>query len=153
MIGVIPWFIFNVSILWGLVLLLHKIGVSKRQAIFVSVLLFGVFGGFIQTQQTSHGELMSPSRVLGDEIHSRAEDHWTDPSAPYERPQIPWFLQTPQVYFLTTTILWGFMGLVLQGGYIYFKKPPDTKTRSTLLVTSCLVAYLAIATLLVYATS
>ena len=137
-------------LIFGMILLLHMIGVSRRQAIFVSFLLFGVFLGSMETQIKNHSDISPPSMILGDYIHSYTEDHWTYPSTPYERLQIPWFLQTPQVYFLSTTILWGFLGLVLQGGYIYLKNPPDTETRSTLIVASCIAVYLTTATILVY---
>jgi hypothetical protein len=108
-------------ILLGMILLLHKIGVSRKSAVVLGFLIFGVVTGILTAWAwpiessiyfNVYGTWLGDQayglaiRTIGDEGSSQA--HYT----------IPWLLRIPQVYVITCILVSGLVGLVAQWVYV-----------------------------------
>jgi hypothetical protein len=96
------------TILLGLVLLLRKLGVPSRWVILLAFLIFGTVTGLLTAWVwpiDSSVYLNVWASLLGDLIYSRS-GAWLEKI---------WPLQVPQVYLLSSLVLYGTLGIFLQG--------------------------------------
>ncbi len=59
--------------------------------------------------------LINPAvAFIGSEVYRLSIIHLGNPNSSQAHFTIPWFLRIPQVYFLISILLWGFIGLLIQ---------------------------------------
>ncbi len=104
-----------------LLLVLHRLRVSKRLIVFASFALLGTLLGALSALSLDQKELMfninMPGIWLGDEIHYLAVDHFGNPHDNQAEFTVIWCLQRPQVYLFASVPVWGMLGLFFQGVY------------------------------------
>jgi hypothetical protein len=106
--------------IFGLVKVLHKIGLSGRKRIFLSFLIFGIVTGIMvaRTWPKEAGIYFNIFTVFfGDLIYEFSIQYLGDISSPQAHYTIPWFLRVPQVYVLASVVLWVSLGLLVQAIY------------------------------------
>jgi len=150
---IVFWLAVYAGIIFVLILVLGKVGVTKRKVIFASFTLFGILSGLVANLNIL-GETalcMNPGVLWGQEIHNFSTEHIGDPYSAFAHYNIPWALRIPQVYLFTSTIAWALMGALAQIIYNRRKKPPITKGLSTRIIILLLLGCLAVCTGVVYA--
>lgn len=153
MVIIVFWLAVYAGIVFVLILVLGKVGVTKRKAIFASFTLFGILSGLVANLNIL-GETalcMNPGVPLGYEIRDFFVKHIGDPYSTFAGYTIPWALRIPQIFLFTSTIAWGLIGALAQIIYNRKKKPPITKGLSTRIIILSLLGCLAVCTGVVYA--
>lgn len=151
---IVFWLAVYAGIISVLILVLGKVGVTKRKVIFTSFTLFGILSGLVANLNIL-GETalcMNPGVLWGYEIYHFSIEHIGDPYSAFAHYTIPWALRIPQIFLFTSTIAWGLMGAIAQIIYNRRKKPSITKGLSTRIIIISLLGCLAVCTGVVYAT-
>jgi len=153
MVIVVFWLAVYAGIVFVLILVLGKVGVTKRKVIFASFTLFGILSGLVATLNILGETALcsNPGVPWGEEIYNFSIKHIGDPSSALAHYTIPWALRTPQIFLFTSTVAWGLIGALAQIIYNRRKKPPITKGLSTRIIIISLLGCLAVCTGVVYA--
>jgi len=104
----------------GLVLLLRKIGLSAKRAIIAGFLVFGAVTGTVAARAwpvDSSVYFNVFASLLGDQLYSLSIRYLGDARSAQAHYTIPWVLRVPQVYAVTSAVLCGLVGLLLQVVY------------------------------------
>jgi hypothetical protein len=112
----ILWAIYGLVIL-GLVVAFRKIHVPSEQAIFFSFLAFGTALGFFTAwlwPADSSVYFNVFGALLGDQVYDLSIQHFGDIISPQAHYTIPWVLRIPQVYIITSIVVYALLGLLLQ---------------------------------------
>ena len=143
-------------VVFGFAFFLHRIGVGRRQLLFVSHSLFGLLFGLLAAlygYPDGHYVFGLLGVLLSEEVYIWSIDNLGDPHSAFAHYTIPWPLRIPQVSLFTLAILWSLVGLALQLVYNLVKKPaPATKGIVMPVITLSLVALLGISAGAIYAT-
>jgi len=136
---ILPLFILSaiyVFAIFGLIVILSKMGVSSKRRIFLSFLVFGTATGFLVawTWPKDIGVLINMYTVfLGDEVYKLSILYLGEPHSPQAHYTIPWILRIPQVYPIISIIFWSLLGLLIQS-ICNRKKKQDLLTSSNILM-------------------
>ena len=108
------------AIILGLILLLRRLGVKPRWAIVLGFLVYGAASAVLAAWAWPLDSSVYPNlyaTLLGDRVYQLAIQYLGDPGSAQAHETSPWFLRVPQVYVLTSLVLCGLGGLVVQGVY------------------------------------
>jgi hypothetical protein len=100
-----------------LVIVFHKLRIFQKKRILLSFLITGIITGFLIVWLWLYDViiLINPFvAFIGSEVYQLSIFHLGDPNSSQAHFTIPWFLRIPQVYFLTSILVWGFIGLFIQ---------------------------------------
>ena len=104
-------------VIFFFVIVFHKFEILPKNRIFLSFLIAGSITGFLIVWLWLYDViiLINPAvAFIGSEIYRISIIHLGNPNSSQAHFTIPWFLRIPQVYFLTSILLWGFVGLLIQ---------------------------------------
>jgi hypothetical protein len=111
-------------VIWGLVFVVRKLGITRRWAFSLAFMIFAVCLG-IWTAKISHQDssviFNFPGVLFGEAIYRWSIQLLGDPHSFQAHYTIPWLLRVPQVFVLTSILLWGLLGLVVQLIYNWCK--------------------------------
>jgi hypothetical protein len=107
-------------VILGLLLLLRRLGVSRKRVIILSFLVFGTVSGLLTAwvwpiDSSIYFNLFAT--FLGDQVYSLSIQYLGDMNSPQAHYTIPWILRIPQVYVLTSIVLCGLVSLPFQWIY------------------------------------
>ena len=101
----------------GLIVVFRKMQVPSKKAILVGFLVFGTAIGFFAVwlwpADSSFYFNVLPA-LLGDQVYNLSIRYFGDIISPQAHYTIPWILRVPQVYVITSIVVYGLIGLVLQ---------------------------------------
>lgn len=101
----------------GLIVFLRKLGISVKLVVVLSLLIFAIAVGFasIGTWTKDISVLLNlPAVIVGDIVYQWSILVFGDASSFQAHYTIPWILRVPQVYMLTSIVLWGVVGFLVQ---------------------------------------
>ncbi|MDD5082927.1 MAG: hypothetical protein PHU08_06085, partial [Dehalococcoidales bacterium] len=104
-------------IIWGLTLALRRLGVPSGRVIVLGCLIFGGGMGLWVVRAWPMDSIMLinlPAVLAGDAIYRWTIQIWGNPASSQAHYTIPWISRIPQVYFLTSMVIWGILGLLAQ---------------------------------------
>jgi hypothetical protein len=110
------WAIYGLVIL-GLVVAFRKAHVPSEKAIFFSFLAFGAALGFFTAwlwPADSSVYFNVFGVLLGDPVYDLSIRYFGDIISPQAHYTIPWVLRIPQVYVITSIVVYALIGLLLQ---------------------------------------
>lgn len=117
---VLPLFILPAIyglVILGLVMAFRKMLVSSKKAILLGFLVFGIAVGFLTAwawpADSSFYFNVLPA-LLGDQVYNSSIQHFGDMISPQAHYTVPWILRIPQVYVITSIVLYGLAGSLLQ---------------------------------------
>jgi hypothetical protein len=114
--------IIDALIVLGLIILLIKLRLPRRAAIWLASLAFGLTLGVVTAciwPSDSSAFLNPIGSFSGDWIYREAIRYLGNPFSPQAHYTIPWPLRVPQVYVLASIIGWGVVGAI---GQLVFHK-------------------------------
>jgi len=117
---VLPLFILPAIyglVILGLVMAFRKMQVSSKKAILLGFPVFGIAVGFLTAwawPADSSFYFNVLGALLGDQIHNMSIQYFGDIISPQAHYTIPWILRIPQVHVVTSIVLYGLVGLLLQ---------------------------------------
>jgi hypothetical protein len=136
-----------------LVWLVHRAKMPSSRVIFISMSVFGLMLG-LMSALAGNGELVFNLNVfgmsLGDITYSFFINHCGEPHSFYAHYTIPWLLRTPQIYLLTTVLIWSLAGILAQVIYNVIKKPVAARWNTTAIMAASLGICLCVAVSTVY---
>lgn len=104
-------------IIWGLALALRRLGVLSGKVAVLGCLIFGGGMGFWVVRAWPLDSIMLmdlPAVLAGDAIYRWTIQIWGNPASSQAHFTIPWIYRIPQVYFMTSIVIWGILGLLAQ---------------------------------------
>ena len=100
-----------------LIVVFRKMQVPSKKAILVGFLVFGTAIGFFAVwlwpADSSFYFNVLPA-LLGDQVYNLSIRYFGDIISPQAHYTIPWILRIPQVYVITSIVVYGLVGLLLQ---------------------------------------
>ncbi len=104
-------------IILGLIVVFRKMQIPSKRAILVGFLVFGTAMGFFTAwlwpADSSSYFNVFPA-LLGDQVYNLSIRYFGDTISPQAHYTIPWILRIPQVYVISSIVLYGSAGLLLQ---------------------------------------
>ncbi len=104
-------------VILGLVMAFRKMQIPSKKAILLGFLTFGTAIGFLTAwawpADSSFYFNVLPA-LLGDQVYNLSIQHFGDIISPQAHYTIPWILRIPQVYVITSIVLCGLVGLLIQ---------------------------------------
>jgi hypothetical protein len=113
-------------VILGLVLLLLKLGVSQKVTIALSFLIFGMASGILTAAAWPLDSSVYPNvfaSFLGDRLYTWTLQVLADPTLPDGHHSIPWLLDLPRMYMVSSVVLSALIGLPLQWAWIRRRRP------------------------------
>ena len=104
-------------VILGLVMAFRKMQVSSKKIIRLGFLVFGTVIGFLTAwawPADSSFYFNAFGALLGDQVYNLSIRYFGDIISPQAHYTIPWILRVPQVYVITSIVVYGLVGLVLQ---------------------------------------
>ena len=117
---IVPLFILPAIyglVILGLVIAFRKMQIPSKKAILLGFLVFGIAVGFLTAwawPADSSFYFNVFGALLGDQIYNMSIQYFGDIVSPQAHYTIPWILRIPQVYVITSIVLYGLVGLLLQ---------------------------------------
>ncbi|GBE18683.1 hypothetical protein BMS3Abin16_01289 [archaeon BMS3Abin16] len=106
--------------IFGIIVILRRIGISRKKGIVLSFLIFGAVTGFLVARVWPKDLIMFINiftTFLGEEVYQFSILYLGDISSSQAHYTIPWILRIPQVYAIVSIVFWGVLGLLLQRVY------------------------------------
>jgi len=104
-------------VILGLIVVFRKMQVPSKKAIRVGFLVsgtaIGFFAAWLWPADSGFYFNVLPA-LLGDQVYNLSIQHFGDMISPQAHYTIPWILRIPQVYVITSIVLYGLVGLLLQ---------------------------------------
>lgn len=89
-----------------------------KTRLLIIIAIYGVFVTFLSVWQWPnegiHFILNLPGNILGEIVYEKSIDFIGDPTSSQAHFTIPWFLQVPQVFVMTSMVFWIGIGMLLQ---------------------------------------
>ena len=107
-------------VILGLVMAFRKMQIPSKKAIILGFLVFGTVIGFLTAwawPADSSFYFNVFGALLGDQVYNLSIQYFGDIISPQAHYTIPWILRIPQVYVITSIVLYGSVGLLLQLAY------------------------------------
>ena len=104
----------------GLAVTLRRLRVPESRAVFAGFLIYGLVTGTLAVVLWPTDTSVYPNVLAawgGDWIYTHAIEFIGDPHSDQAHTTIPWLLQVPQVYALTSVTLCGGLGIAAQWLY------------------------------------
>jgi hypothetical protein len=104
-------------VILGLVMVFRKMQVPPKKVVLVGFLVFGTAIGFFTAwlwPADSSFYFNVFGALLGDQVYDLSIQHFRDIISPQAHYTIPWVLRIPQVYVITSIVLYGSVGLLFQ---------------------------------------
>ncbi len=117
---IIPLFILPAIyglIILGLIVVFRKMQLPSKKVILLGFLVFGTAIGFFTAwlwPADSSFYFNVFGALLGDQVYNLSIQYFGDIISPQAHYTIPWILRIPQVYVITSIVLYGSVGLLLQ---------------------------------------
>lgn len=117
---IIPLFILPAIyglIILGLIVVFRKMQLPSKKVILLGFLVFGTAIGFFTAwlwPADSSFYFNVFGALLGDQVYNLSIQYFGDIISPQAHYTIPWILRIPQVYVITSIVLYGLVGLLLQ---------------------------------------
>jgi len=117
---IVPLFILPATyglVILGLVMAFRKMQIPSKKAILLGFLTFGIAIGFLTAwawPADSSFYFNAFGALLGDQVYNLSIRCFGDIISPQAHYTIPWILRVPQVYVITSIVVYGLVGLVLQ---------------------------------------
>ena len=104
-------------VILGLIVVFRQMQVPPKKAILIGFLVFGTAMGFsaawLWPADSSFYLNIFPA-LLGDQIYNLSIRYFGDKVSPQAHNTIPWILRIPQVYVVTSMVVYGLVGLLFQ---------------------------------------
>jgi disulfide bond formation protein DsbB len=104
-------------VILGLVIVFRKMQVPPKKVVLVGFLVFGTAVGFFTAwlwPADSSFYFNVFGALLGDRVYDLSIQHFGDIISPQAHYTIPWVLRIPQVYVITSIVVYALLGLLLQ---------------------------------------
>ena len=104
-------------VILGLIVVFRQMQVPPKKAILIGFLVFGTaigfFAAWLWPADSSFYLNIFPA-LLGDQVYNLSIRYFGDIISPQAHYTIPWILRIPQVYVVTSIVVYGLVGSVLQ---------------------------------------
>jgi len=104
-------------VILGLIVVFRQMQVPPKKAVLIGFLVFGTaigfFAAWLWPADSSFYLNIFPA-LLGDQVYNLSIQHFGHMISPQAHYTIPWILRIPQVYVITSIVLYGLVGLLLQ---------------------------------------
>jgi len=104
-------------VILGLVIVFRKMQVPPKKVVLLGFLVFGTAIGFSTAwlwPADSSFYFNVFGALLGDQVYDLSIQHFGDIISPQAHYTIPWVLRIPQVYVITSIVVYALIGLLLQ---------------------------------------
>ena len=104
-------------VILGLIEVFRRMQVLSKKAILLGFVVFGIAIGLLTASlwpADSSFYFNVFGALLGDQVYALSIQYFGDIVSPQAHYTIPWILRIPQVYVITSIVLYGLVGLLFQ---------------------------------------